>query len=523
MIQKGKALFASAGCASCHQMNDDRKPIASELTAPPLAKLKGEGGCLATKPTKDRPFFALDDAQVKALRSAIAKPAAEDSTPAAVIARTMTTFNCYACHARDKVGGREDDLDKFFQTTQPEMGDEGRLPPPLDGVGGKLTTDYFKHLLDKGIHDRGYMHTRMPGFGLSNVGAFVDATAAVDKTPKVEVATFDLPVSRVKSTGRHLSGNQAFGCIKCHTFNGVKAEGVQGIDMTLLPKKLKHEWFRAYVADPQSFRPGTRMPASFIAGKSVLPDVLDGTAKTQVEAIWLYLQDGAQARPPVGMGSKSIPLVPLGSAIIYRNFISGAGNRAIGVGYPERIHLAFDANDMRIAMLWQGAFIDAARHWTDRGAGSEGPLGDNILNLPAGAPFATLEKADAVWPVGPSKPQGYRFLGYRLTTDDRPTFLYAMNEIKFEDFPNPVAGKDGVLRREITATAEKAPEGLHFRAIIAGKVEPLEKGWYRIDGTWRLKVEGETPKLRQSAGKSELLVPVKFANGKAKFVVEYAW
>ena len=101
--------------------------------------------------------------------------------PAEIIARTLTTFNCYACHERDKVGGPEEALNKLFQTTQPEMGDEGRVPPPLDGVGAKLNPDYLKQILDKGAHDRPYMHTRMPGFGAANVGQLAEAFAALDK------------------------------------------------------------------------------------------------------------------------------------------------------------------------------------------------------------------------------------------------------------------------------------------------------------------------------------------------------
>ena len=61
----------------------------------------------------------------------------------------MLTFNCYACQARDKVGGPTELTDKLFTTTTPEMGDEGRVPPALDGVGAKLTSDYLKQLLDK--------------------------------------------------------------------------------------------------------------------------------------------------------------------------------------------------------------------------------------------------------------------------------------------------------------------------------------------------------------------------------------
>ena len=60
---------------------------------------------------------------------------------------------------------------------------------------------------------------------------------------------------------------------------------------------------------------------------------------------------------------------PEGEATLYRNFIDGVGPRAIGVGYHEGVNLAFDANNMRLAMIWHGEFIDGARHWIARGQG----------------------------------------------------------------------------------------------------------------------------------------------------------
>ena len=65
-----------------------------------------------------------------------------------------------------------------------------------------------------------------------------------------------------------------------------------------------------------------------------------------------------------------------------------AGTRAIGVGYAEKLNLAFDAESCRLAMLWHGGFIDAARHWSARGAGFEKPLGDKVLHLPPGPAIA---------------------------------------------------------------------------------------------------------------------------------------
>ncbi len=524
LVEKGRTLFAAAGCAACHQASIEKKPIVSTLTAPPLAKLQADRGCLAPDPAKGTPWFGLTALQRAALAAALKKPIAPPTSPRELVTETLTRFNCYACHVRDKIGGPIEELNKSFQTTQPEMGDEGRLPPPLDGVGAKLTPAYLKEILDRGADDRPYMHTRMPGFGDANVGHLVAAFAALDSLPEVPAVTFKESLARVKATARHLVGGQAFGCIKCHTFAGQKAEGVQGIDMAIMTRRLRRDWFHAYVNDPQAVRPGTRMPAAFLQGKSVLPEFLDGTARTQIEAMWVYLSDATKAQLPIGASAKSIPLMPTSGAILYRNFIEGAGARAIAVGYPERIHLAFDANQLRLALLWEGAFIDAAKHWTDRGSGNQVPLGDNILRLPTGTPFATLAKADDAWPTTPAHQRGYRFHGYSLTPDDRPTFLYSLGDVKVEDFASPVPDKVAVLKRTLKFTAEKPTEGLYFRAVSANKIEPQENGWFLIDGVWRMRLEGSTPaRVRTSGGKAELLVPIRFVDGKAEIVQTYRW
>ena len=524
LIDKGKLLFASVGCANCHQMQADKKPIAPSLKATSLAKLKTEGGCLSGQPTKGTAFYGLSAKQKSALAAALSAPVAESKEPAVQIARAMTTLNCYACHSRDKVGGPTEELNKLFQTTQQEMGDEGRAPPSLDGVGAKLNQEYFKQMLDKGVHDRPYMQTHMPGFGSANVGQLPALFAALDKVPTVGEIKFDVPMVKVYSAARHIIGEQALSCIKCHTFNGIKAEGIQGIDMTMMPKRLNRDWFHFYVVDPQKYRPGTRMPSAFVNKVSPLPQVLDGDTDKQIEAMWVYLQQGKAAATPLGMGAKSIPLRPFKEAIIYRNFIKGAGSRAIGVGYPEKINLAFDANDMRMALIWQGAFIDAALHWEGRGQGEQSPLGDNILALPAGPPFAMLAKPDDAWPKTHSKELGFKFLGYRLTPDERPTFDYSFNDVKIEDTPNPsMVGKDASLKRTFKLTAATTVDNLYFRAAVGKKIEAAGDGWFKIDG-WKMKIESTAaPKIRQSDGKSELIVPVEFKDGKATIVQEFLW
>lgn len=522
LIAKGRALFTSEGCANCHQLKQEGKPLPAKATLTALDKLKPTGGCLEGK-AKGVPNYSLSEQQQKALAAAIPSPVPASNEPKAEIARTMLTMNCYACHVRDKVGGATEITNAFFQTTQPEMGDEGRLPPPLDGVGAKLNVAYVNQLLDQGAKDRPYMHTRMPGFGTANAGKLTGLYESLDKLPAVPVVKFTENDTKVKAAGRQMVGAQAFGCIKCHTFAGNKAEGVQGIDMTIMTKRLKRDWFHGYCVDPQKIRPGTRMPTAWPMGQSTLATILDGKAITQIEAIWVYLSSPNPAIP-AGLGKKFIPLMPIGEAIIYRNFIQGAGSRAIGVGYPEKANLAFDANEMRLAMIWQGGFIDAARHWTDRGVGFEGPLGDNVLPLPTGPTFAVLDKADAAWPTKAPKENGYKFLGYTLSPDERPTFKYAFNDITIQDFPNaiPIEGKTPNLKRTLTLESAKPVEQLYFRAATGTKIAAGADGWYTIDG-WKLKVETPGASIRTVNGKAELIIPVILKDGKAQVVVTYSW
>jgi cytochrome c553 len=519
-VKQGALVFTQAGCASCHQLSIKGKPLEGAMKAEPVAKLTDGKGCLSEKPTRGAPWYGLSAAQKKSIVAAV-KDWPEARAPKDVLTDTLATYNCYACHSRDRVGGVPDDLNKLVTSVQPEMGDEGRLPPPLDGAGAKLRPEYVREIVEAGAHHRPYMHTRMPGFGAAAARGLAEALEALDKLPEVKAPEFKEPPSRVKSIARHLVGAKAFGCIKCHTFAGQKAEGVQGIDMALMTKRLKRDWFHAYVTDPQTVRPGTRMPSGFQGGKSLLPDILDGSAAQQVEAMWLYLSDGTKAALPIGVGGgKLIPLVPEATAIIYRNFIAGAGSRAIAVGYPERLHLAFDANEMRIAMMWHGEFINAGRHWNGRGEGAEPPLGDSILRLHGGAGFARLASDDAPWPTGAPRSNGYRFRGYKLDEQDRPTFLYSLNGAEIEDRPNPVArGKEVVMTRAI-AISGVTDGPLTFRAAVGDRAEALKDGWFAVD-TFKVKLPGG--RIRKVGGKQEVVLDVPLKDGKGSFSVEYSW
>lgn len=265
--------------------------------------------------------------------------------------------------------------------------------------------------------------------------------------------------------------------------------------MTRFPKRLRHEWYLAYVENPQRFRPGTRMPAAWPEGKVFYPDILSGDAGNQIESVWRYVSL-AKPRPPVGLGNDPIELVATDKPVIYRNFIEGAGPRAIGIGFPERVNIAWDAEAFRLALAWKGSFIDARRHWSGRGEGFQPPMGDAVFSPDAGPCVAILPAIDAPWPAEPVRKRGGRFGGYALDDKGRPTFRWSLPAEKIavrESIGGDSVGNP-LLKRAVTV--ERQPnaaglEGLGFRAAVADSIEAEPDGWWRVAGFWRVRVLGE--------------------------------
>jgi mono/diheme cytochrome c family protein len=534
LAKQGQELFASIGCASCHSLKRDNQLVKSTASAKKLAELSNlESGCLAKAPTKGVPHYRLSSTQRTQLAAALKSlQATAEDTPEKSIRRTLAQFNCFACHTRNKVGGVEEARNAFFTSTMKEMGDEGRIPPALDEVADKLTKKWLKSILENGSKDRPYMLTMMPQFGGGNVGHLQAALQDVDQRTEVEFQDYELPDSKMKAIGRRLAGEKGLGCIKCHTFDKFKATGIQSIDLTIMSERLRKDWFHRYMANPQTYRAGTRMPAPWPFGQATIRDVLDvGNVEQQVaqqkESVWLFLSDGKKAGIPTGLNKGGIVLKPETAPIIYRNFIEGVSPRGIAVGYPEGVHLCFDADQISLALIWENDFIDASKHWNGRGQGFQPPLGDNVYNLVRGMPFATLENANSTWPTEPAAEQGYRFLGYRFNSSRQPIFRYSKDRIAISDVIAPRRNDKQLASFERTLTLESPSpfERLYFRAASASKIESVDGGFV-LDGHLKLTLSAATSRsaiIRQSGGKTELLIPVMFTNGRAEITQLYEW
>ena len=508
LASEGRQLFERIGCANCHQLKIDEKPVVTKLAAKAFNQLKAGEGCLAINVPKGLPDYALTRIQREAIESALTSMAdpIDDQTQ---VHFQMAANNCYACHSRDTVTGPESARDKLFATKMQEMGNEGRLPPPLTGVGDKLRPEVIDRILAEGSKDRPYMTTRMPGFGNKNLVGLRESFERLDQ--RDSTGRDRIPDSHSEqgkefiAAGRKLVGSMGLSCIKCHRFGDKATPGIAAIDLLKTPERLREDWFRRYLMAPVEYRPGTRMPLSFPDGRSVLTNVFDGDANKQIDAMWLYLSEGKAAKKPIGLDVESIVLTPDSRPVLYRNFIEGLGPRGIGVGYPERVNLAWDAGNMSLSLLWKNDFIDAGKHWTGRGVGTQTPLGDFMVKLDSAPPIAQLDSFEAAWPKKTAREQGYQFLGYRLNQAGQPIFRYRFSQVDVEDFVRPELEKNGSvgIQRELKVIIRKPTDGLVLR-IASGALRSENDGTYKLDDQVRITTKGCAVEIRRIDDHQEL-------------------
>ena len=396
-IAAGKMLAEKYRCASCHQIPGLKTP---DLVG--LPKTSGKinlQGCLAESPSRGVPNYGLSAMQRDSLVAFLGPDSSFDTGEL-----PLAALNCYACHDRNGVGGPTP-LARHFFTGDESLGDSGRLPPPLTGVGFKLKSAWLKNVFegkDTSSRVRPYLKAQMPAYPhqAEKLADWFSKTDAKPDAPSLVNNSADL------EAGRKLLGIVGgVNCITCHHWGEKKSLGIPGPDLISLDQRMRPEWFREYLLNPPSYRPGTLMPPLWPGGKSVVPDVLGGDTERQIGAIWNYIVEGQGE--PEGFPSHSsgeFELIPNDRPIIQRTFFEKTGSKAILAGFPGEIHIAYDGLKGAPSLVWRGKFFDAYHTWFTRAAPFEKPLGEEV------------------YPFDPPDSPG-RFRGYQLDPQGNPTFL----------------------------------------------------------------------------------------------------
>lgn len=545
-VEMGRLYFQQIGCARCHHVDDAaesdddaHKQIAAggvigATRLPSFSEMELEKGCLSGEEGA-WPNYELTPKEVVTLREAVrtsSKPLSDSQR----ISSTMASLRCYSCHSRDGIGGVTEDRDDYFATANENLGPQGRIPPTLSGVGAKLNPKWMRQVLVSGRAIRPYVQTRMPKYAPAHVEELIALLQKHDQLPSVEFFEPKDP-KEFRKTGTELVGRDGLNCIACHTFQQKPAQTMPAVDLTEMAERLKPAWFDHYMRSPQTLSPNTVMPSFWPGGKAIRREILEGATDQQIAAVWEYLQDGRQARTPRGLRIEPIELLADEEhAVMLRRKYQDIGKRGIGVGYPEQVNLAFDAEQMRVASIWKGKFADPGAAWRGQGSGNVRPLGSELVRFAAGP---EVDHAESPWVADEGRPPHHQFKGYALDEQSRPQFAYRCHGVDVQDYiVDQPAGKDGqrsLVRKIVLDTSNKPasdepaetahpPLAFRIRSTESMSLVDDDRGGVRIGSALRVWTEADhSGEIIADDGTFEYVIPLDLSSGKTTLILHYAW
>jgi cytochrome c1 len=338
---KGRALFASAGCANCHKMKDVSGGLATKAMPDLLASSDWTKGCMAETVAGTAPDFALSAEQRGALMAIAAAGLSSlnnDVLPE-LAERSVRRLQCLACHARDEVEDRWSTVAEEVADMAPpetniesdQTGDAAKGPrlflprglgklhggdqivisgdqtrPALTWTGEKLRPEWAARFIDGELtyKPRYWLRARMPAFtgrgqaiaqGLALEHGFAPQSAlpgGKEAPPKPDLAAIGQKL---------VSRDGGFACITCHSIVDTKAISpfeAPAPNFVHATTRLTHDYYLRWMRKPMRFQPGTKMPQFSEDGKTTLKEILEGDADKQFEAIWNYLLQGEGMTPP---------------------------------------------------------------------------------------------------------------------------------------------------------------------------------------------------------------------------------
>lgn len=554
----GRDAFVTLRCVACHAGGVDgvaaAPPGSGGREPPALARVDPSSVASCIAPVEDRsegvsgPRYALDAVQRDAVVAALvdlrrdaagagthdAGPAAGRSTASSALETTLLRLNCVACHERDGRGGVGTDRRGFFETVDHvDLGDEGRLPPRLTGVGARLQKPWLGKAVTGAVALRPFMRARMPEYPPQVVSPLPEAFTRADRATSGG-SPRPVPFPPVgDATGLVAAGAALLdaGCVQCHPLGERSLPGTVGVNLADVTKRVEPEWFRRLLLDPMTVRPGTKMPAFF--GATVNRAILDGDPERQIAALWAYLDRPSLEPLPSKLASATgdFELVPRERPLLVRTFMEQAGTHAIAVGFPDGVHLAFDADRCRLAEAWRGRFLDARGTWVlAKSAPPADPLGTDRIVVDRLPPVAVAGSTDAAQPAS-----RVRFLGYALDRDGVPTFRYRCDALDgaadiADRLAPDVAGSPRGLVRRVTvrrpAGASALPHGLVLRVLGGAAIEATTA----VDGGGMTASAADSPltatldaatAMRAAIHDGAWIVPLDA--DEAKVEVRYRW
>jgi len=278
-IQHGKALVTEYGCASCHEINEIKKP---ENFAPELSRVGSRSLAVlafpegiphtlqdyieakvrnprAFGPGLKMPQYTFTDQQRTAIITALLSlteraqtqpPALRTAAvhesnyrPAGRAGQLIADLRCFSCHA---INGRG-----------------GDMAPDLSWEGSSVQRSWLVGFLQNPETLRPALIRRMPKFNLTadEISTLTDYMMVVYQTASVDRDS--MPASSftpdMVEQGRQLFYSK-YACQSCHIVDPKKDKGYIGPALWAVGSRLNAAWVYAYLKNPPAMRPGTLEP-----------------------------------------------------------------------------------------------------------------------------------------------------------------------------------------------------------------------------------------------------------------------
>ncbi len=393
LVDKGRKLFASKNCTACHSGLVDAPPTLSK----PLQELKTDTalGCLSERPTGGEvPFYGLGELQKTALREALSR--IQHTSPPPAIDWTLSTQNCYACHERGGKGGPESAREFFFTTTDLDSICDERWsshPPKLDGVGQKLTDQWWAKTLYQNSQDnepvRSYLSARMPIYPTNSLDSLVAQLKQEDNKNPVT-----LPKGN-KERGKQLLSLAGKNCVLCHGLGTQRPPGVVSQSLDTVPQRITPTHFGTFLSREAPHQLSLQEAAD----------------------VWHYLETIDPTDLPDGLLKPDITeQIPDTEPIVVRAGLKSISDDALLIGLPGGKNLAFDIPSCQWVARWTGRFVDPGPAWE--------AAGDIVLE-----PLAPVEHLPL-----PNDPPARLYRGYRLDPERGVAVIYWEGRTQVEDY-----------------------------------------------------------------------------------------
>jgi hypothetical protein len=236
-------------------------------------------------------------------------------------------------------------------------------------------------------------------------------------------------------------------------------------DLTRFPKRLRREWFDAFVISPKRLQLTATMTGLDENGESVVHDVLEGDLTRQAEALWVWCEHAQELADPVGTQNPERGVIGAEPVVLRGDF----GERELRcVGTPEGLHFGWDLAEGELKEAWVNPFLTAELDpfFTAELGGKESR--GAVVWRAADGPSVVVGAKPEEWPSDP--------------------VVGAHEFSRAEHGDWGTSRRVGALAMHETAGGRVIPEVVVIRTIELSNIDPRGRYWFR-PGPGKLKIE----------------------------------